>query len=219
MQLRKAGAAARAMFVQAAAKRWGVPAGEITVKNGVVSHASGKQATFAELVADAAKVTPPQAPAAEGPEDLHPDRHRPGAAQGRPRQVAPARPSYTQDVHLPNMLTAMVAHSPRFGGKVKSFDAAAAREVPGVVDVFQIPTGVAVMAENTWAARQGRDAARWSHGTTTRPKSAAPTRSWPATTTSPPARSSRLAASSGRRSTPTATANPPAGGKAVEVLL
>src|SRR6202012_644666 len=65
---------------------------------------------------------------------------------------------YTQDVHLPDMLTAMVAHSPRFGGKGKSFDASAARQVPGVVDVFQIPTGVAVVAQNTWAARQGRDA-------------------------------------------------------------
>jgi isoquinoline 1-oxidoreductase beta subunit len=65
---------------------------------------------------------------------------------------------FTQDVHLPNMLTAMVAHAPRFGGKVKSFDASAAKKVPGVVDVFQIPTGVAVTAQDTWAARQGRDA-------------------------------------------------------------
>ena len=65
---------------------------------------------------------------------------------------------FTQDVHLPNMLTAMVAHPPRFGGKVKSFDASAAKKLPGVVDVFQIPTGVAVTAQDTWAARQGRDA-------------------------------------------------------------
>src|SRR3972149_4104077 len=50
---------------------------------------------------------------------------------------------YTQDVQLPDMLTAMVLHSPRFGGKLKSFDADAARQVPGVVDVFKIDSGVA----------------------------------------------------------------------------
>ncbi len=62
-QLRQAGAAARAMFVQAAATRWRRPAGELTVKDSVVSHAaSGRSAGFAELLADAAKVTPPQAP-------------------------------------------------------------------------------------------------------------------------------------------------------------
>jgi isoquinoline 1-oxidoreductase beta subunit len=56
------------------------------------------------------------------------------------------------------MLTAMVAHPPRFGATVASFDATAAKKVPGVVEVYQIPTGVAVVADNTWAARQGRDA-------------------------------------------------------------
>ena len=61
-QLRKAGAAARAMFVEAAAGRWNVPAGEIAVKDSVVSHASGKSATFADLLADAAKATAPEAP-------------------------------------------------------------------------------------------------------------------------------------------------------------
>jgi len=156
-QLRTVGAAGRAMFVTAAANRWGVPAAEITVKDGVVAHKSGKQAPFADLVADAAKVTPPSKPRLKNPKDftlIGTDRVR--------RKDAPAKSTgkaqYTQDVHRPRMLTAMVAHSPRFGGKVKSFDAGAARKVPGVVDVFQIPTGVAVTAENTWAARQGRDA-------------------------------------------------------------
>ena len=53
-------------------------------------------------------------------------------------------------------MTAVVAHSPRFGGKVQSFDAGAAKQVPGVVDVVQIPTGVAVIAETTYAARKGQ---------------------------------------------------------------
>lgn len=162
-QLRTTGAAARAMLVEAAATRLGVPAGELAVKDSVVSHAkSGKSATFADLLADAAKVKPPQSPALKDPKAFRligTDRVR--RKDSALKSTGTAR--YTQDVHLPNMLTAMVAHSPRFGGKLKSFDASAARQVPGVVDVFQIPTGVAVVAQNTWAARQGRDAvqAQW----------------------------------------------------------
>jgi isoquinoline 1-oxidoreductase beta subunit len=162
-QLRTAGAAARAMFVQAAAKAWGAPAGEITVKDGIVGHArSGRQTPFASLLAEAAKVAPPQTPALKDPKSftlVGTDRVRRKDAVAK--STGEAR--FTQDVHLPNMLVAMVAHSPRFGGKVASFDAAGARRTPGVVDVFQIPTGVAVVAETTWAARQGRDAlvVRW----------------------------------------------------------
>jgi isoquinoline 1-oxidoreductase beta subunit len=162
-QLRTAGAAARAMFVQAAAKAWNTPTGEITVKDGVVSHApSGRAAPFQDLLEAAAKVSPPQAPALKDPKAftlIGTDRVRRKDALAKSTGAA----RFTQDVHLPDMLTAMVAHSPRFGGKVAGFDASAARRIPGVVDVFQIPTGVAVVAENTWAARQGRDAlvVRW----------------------------------------------------------
>jgi len=156
-QLRAVGASTRAMFVTAAADRWKVPAGEITVKNSVVSHPSGKSATFGELVADAAKVTPPKSPTLKDPKAftlIGTDRVRRKDAFAKSRGQA----EFTQDVRKPNMLVAMVAHSPRFGGKVKSFDATDAKKVPGVVDVFQIPTGVAVVANNTYAARQGRDA-------------------------------------------------------------
>jgi isoquinoline 1-oxidoreductase beta subunit len=156
-QLRKVGAATRAMFVNAAAAKWSVPAGEITIRDSVVGHASGKSATFGDLVADAAKVTPPADPPLKDPKAytlIGTDRVRRKDALAKSTGTA----RYTQDVHLPKMLTAMVAHAPRFGGKVKSFDATAARAVPGVVDVFQIPTGVAVVADTTWAARQGRDA-------------------------------------------------------------
>jgi isoquinoline 1-oxidoreductase beta subunit len=157
-QLRAAGAAARAMFVEAAAKRWSVPAGEVLVENGMLTHGSGKRAGFGELLAEAAKVEPPQTPKLKDPKSFT----LVGAADRVRRKDTPAKVDgsarYTQDVHLPGMLTAMVAHSPRFGGKVAAFDASAARRVPGVVDVFQIPTGVAVVAQNTYAARQGRDA-------------------------------------------------------------
>lgn len=161
-QLRKAGAGARAMFVEAAARRWSVPAGEITVKDGVVSHPSGRQAAFAALLADAAKVTPPESPTLKDPRAftlIGADRVRRKDSQAKSDGTA----RYTQDVRLPDMLTAMVAHPPRFGGKVASFDADAARKVAGVVDVFEIPSGVAVVARSTWAARLGREAlsVRW----------------------------------------------------------
>ncbi|WP_299003184.1 xanthine dehydrogenase family protein molybdopterin-binding subunit [uncultured Caulobacter sp.] len=156
-QLREAGATARAMFVQAAGNRWNVPVGEITVKDSVLTHASGKSATFAELLADAAKVPPPKDVKLKDPKAftlIGTDRVRRKDSQAKSDGTA----RYTQDVHLPNMLTAMVAHPPRFGAKVKSFDAAPAKQVPGVVDVFQIPSGVAVVAQNTYAAKLGREA-------------------------------------------------------------
>ncbi|MDO8295754.1 MAG: xanthine dehydrogenase family protein molybdopterin-binding subunit [Caulobacter sp.] len=157
-QLRKAGAGARAMFVQAAAGKWKVPAGELTVRDSVVSHAkSGRSVGFGELLADAARVKPPESPVLKDPKTftlIGTDRVR--RKDSLVKSTGTAR--YTQDVQEPDMLVAMVAHAPRFGATVKSFDATAARAVPGVFDVYEIPTGVAVTASNTWAARQGREA-------------------------------------------------------------
>ncbi len=157
MQLRTAGAAARGMFVQAAAASWNVPASEILVKSGVVSHPSGKTAHFGELLAAAAKVTPSASPTLKDPKNftlIGTDRVR--RKDSAAKSTGQAR--YTQDVYLPDMLTAVVAHAPRFGAKLKTFDATEARKVKGVVDVFAIPTGVAVVAEGVYAARKGRDA-------------------------------------------------------------
>ncbi|MDP3593031.1 xanthine dehydrogenase family protein molybdopterin-binding subunit, partial [Phenylobacterium sp.] len=157
-QLRKAGASAKAMFVEAAANKWNAPAGEITIKDSVVSQAgSSKSATFAELLPDAAKVTPPTTPTLKDPKTftlIGTDRVRRKDSQAKSDGTA----RFTQDVQLPNMLVAMVAHPPRFGAKVASFDAAEAKKIPGVVEVYEIPSGVAVVAETTWAAKQGRDA-------------------------------------------------------------
>ncbi len=156
-QYRQAGAAARAMLVQAAATRWSVAPADLTVSNGVVSHAaSSRSAHFGELIADAAKVPPPQTPRLKTAREYSLIGTARVARKDTPaKSTGTAR--YTQDVHLPNMLTAVVAHSPRFGGRVASFDATAAKQVPGVVDVVQIPTGVAVIAESTYAARTARD--------------------------------------------------------------
>ena len=156
-QMRTTGAAARAMFVQAAAAKWGVPAAEVTVKDGVVSHASGKSAGFGALLADAAKVAPPQKPTLKDPKTFTlVGTQRPRRKDTWAKSRGKAR--YTQDIHAKGMLVAVVAHSPRFGGKVSGFDDAAARKIKGVVDVVQIPTGVAVLADTTYAARKGRDA-------------------------------------------------------------
>ena len=157
MQLRQAGASARAMFVQAASTRWGVPAGEITVKDSVLSHASGKSASFSDLLKDAAKVTPPAAPVLKDPKNFtligtQKVRRKDSLAKSTGKAV------YTEDIRMPGMLIAMVAHAPRFGAKVASYDDTEAKKVKGVVKIFEIATGVAVVAENTWAAKQGRDA-------------------------------------------------------------
>lgn len=156
--LRTAGAAARAMFVAAAALRWGVPRHLIMVRDSVVLHAgSNRSATFVELLADASRQTPPQEPALK-----HPTAYRLiGTDRVRRKDSQPkstGKQVYTQDVQLPAMLVAMVAHSPRFGGRLVRFDATEAYKVKGVSDVFAIETGVAVVADNSFAARQGRDA-------------------------------------------------------------
>jgi isoquinoline 1-oxidoreductase beta subunit len=154
---RKAGALARTMLVNAAARRWTVPASEITVEKGVLSHASGKKATFGEL-ADAAAQEQVPAEVALKPRDQWKVIGSETFRRLDSRDKATGKQDYTIDLKLPGMLTAMVSHPPLFGAKVKSFDAASAKAVKGVVDVVQISRGVAVVAENTWAAMKGREA-------------------------------------------------------------
>ena len=156
-QMRETGATARAMLVSAAAKRWQVPAAEITVAEGVLRHAaSGRQATFGELAEAASREAVPTTITLKDPKDFRLIGRR------APRKDSAAKTDgsaqFTQDVHLPGMLVAVVAHAPRFGGQVKAFDASRAKAVKGVVDVVAIPGGVAVLARDTWSARKGRDA-------------------------------------------------------------
>jgi isoquinoline 1-oxidoreductase beta subunit len=159
-QLRTAGAAARAMLVAAAAKRWNVPEGEITVARGVVAHKSGRKASFGEIAADAAGLPVPAQVKLKDPTAF--------VLIGKParrtdvREKSTGQAVFTQDVKLPGMLTAVVAHPPRFGGKVTGFAAAKAKAVKGVVDVVAFATpvtnGVAVLATDFWSAKKGRDA-------------------------------------------------------------
>ncbi|HEV8388657.1 MAG TPA: xanthine dehydrogenase family protein molybdopterin-binding subunit, partial [Dongiaceae bacterium] len=141
----------------AAAKQWNVPASEIKVEKGVLSHPSGKQATFGELADAAAQEQVPAEVALKSKQQwklIGSDDFR----RLDSRDKATGQQQYTIDLKLPGMLTAMVAHPPLFGAKVKSFDPAPAKAVKGVVDVVQISRGVAVVADNTWAAMKGRDA-------------------------------------------------------------
>ncbi len=156
-QMRRAGAVGRAMLVGAAAQQWGVPASEITVSEGVVSHAaSGRRATFGELALAAAEQPVPADVRLKSPQEFKLiGKHVPRKDSA---EKVKGTAIFTQDVHLPGMLTAVVAHPPRFGAKLKGFDASKAKAVPGVVDVVAIPNGVAVLAKDTWSAKKGRDA-------------------------------------------------------------
>ena len=156
-QMRTAGATARAMLVAAAARRWQVDAAGITVRDGIVSHAaSGRRATFGELAVAAAQEDVPTEVTLKRPEAFRLIGRHVHRKDSAAKTDGSAR--FTQDVFLPGMLVAVVAHPPRFGATVKSFDARRARAVEGVVDVVRIPQGVAVLARDTWSAKKGRDA-------------------------------------------------------------
>ncbi len=156
-QYRKAGATAKKLLVEAAAKTWSVKADEITVSNGIIKHSSGKSAKLGDMAEAASqlklegevKLKDSENFKFIGKSDLHRKDHKDktdGTAQ------------FALDFKLPDMVYAVVARSPRFGGTLKSFDATDTLKVKGVLDVKQIPRGVVVYAKNSWAAIKGRDA-------------------------------------------------------------
>ncbi|MCL6709762.1 xanthine dehydrogenase family protein molybdopterin-binding subunit [Pseudomonas sp. R2.Fl] len=156
-QMRKAGATARAMLVGAAAEEWGVPASEITVEKGRVKHAaSGKESGFGALADKAAQQTAPENPKLKDPSEfklIGTELHKLDTVAKTDGTAV-----FTLDITPDDLLIAVVAHPDHFGATVKSFDDSEARKVSGVVDVKQVPQGVAVYAENTFAALKGRDA-------------------------------------------------------------
>jgi len=154
-QLRQAGATARALLIAAAAAKWNVQPVDCRTAKGFVTSGSHK-ASYGELADAAAKLPIPNEIALKDAKDF--------SLIGKPtrRLDSKAKVSGTAefgiDVKRPDMLIALVARAPVFGAKVKSFDAAKAKAVPGVVDVVQVPSGVAVLGKHFWAAKQGRDA-------------------------------------------------------------
>jgi len=158
-QYRRAGATARAMLVSAAAKKWNVPEVELLADRGMIKHElSSRQTSFGEL-AEAAALLP--VPAQVTLKDAK-DFKLIGSANlsridGKPKILGTA--IFASDFSLPGMLTAVVARPPRFGAVVRGFEAAAAKALPGVTDVEQISTGVAVVAKSFSAAPRTRSAA------------------------------------------------------------
>ncbi|WP_165856456.1 xanthine dehydrogenase family protein molybdopterin-binding subunit [Marinobacter sp. JSM 1782161] len=153
--MRKAGAAARAMLVQAAAKRWQVEPSAITVERGEVRHGD-HSASFGELVAEAAQVAPPSDPPLKSPDDFKLIGTQLTKLDSRDK--SDGKQMFTLDRYPEQLVVATILHPPVFGATVASVDDAAARAVKGVIDVKTVPAGVAVYAENTHAALKGRKA-------------------------------------------------------------
>jgi isoquinoline 1-oxidoreductase beta subunit len=153
------------MLVAAGAARWGVEPSTCRAENSRVRHeASGRSASYGELAADAAKQPVPETVTLKAPGDWK--------LIGRPvprldlAATVRGEPVFAQDVRVPGMLVAQVERAPVLGGSVKSFDDAKAKAVPGVRAVVQVTGGVAVVAEDFWAAKQGRAAlvVEWDEG-------------------------------------------------------
>lgn len=158
LQLREAGALARAMLVAAAAARWQLAADTLSVSAGVVSAADGRRATFGELAAAAAGQQVPTTPRLKTPAEFTLIGHHVPRIDTREKSTGQA--VYTIDIDLPGMLHAAVVHPPKFGGQLRQMNAEAVRAVDGVVDVIAIPSGVAIVAQSYWAALKGREALR-----------------------------------------------------------
>ncbi len=156
-EMRRAGATARAMLIAAAAERWGVSAGDCVAKNGAVERRDGSERLdYGALANDAGRMPVPEGVALKDRKDFT----RIGRPTARVDSAAKVRGTavFSLDQRVPGMLTAMVERSPFFGGRVTSFDDRAARKVPGVKAVFEVPSGVAVIADGYWAAFKARRA-------------------------------------------------------------
>jgi isoquinoline 1-oxidoreductase beta subunit len=164
LPLRQVGATARAMLVAAAAKGWGVEPATCTTRDGSVYDATNRSATYGSLTAAAAQQAVPTTVTLKRPDQFT----LIGKTFGRldiPLKID-GRAQYGIDIRLPRMRFASIEPPPTFGGSVKSFDATAARKVPGVSDVVQVPAGIAVVASNSHAAFTGRQALHivWNPG-------------------------------------------------------
>jgi isoquinoline 1-oxidoreductase subunit beta len=163
--MRKAGAAARDMLLQAAAMEWKVDKSTCRTENGIIYHdASKRNVTYGTVAKAASKLPVPQEVPLKDPKKYR----LIGKSTKRldtPDKVD-GRAQFGIDVQQPAMLYAVVARCPVFGGKVASFDATKAKAVPGVKTVVEISRGIAVIADNTWSAMQGRRAlnVKWDEG-------------------------------------------------------
>ena len=162
--LRQAGAAAREMLIAAAAARWKVPPRSCRAEGGGVVHGSGKRIEFGELVAEASALPVPKDPPLKDAASYVLIGSRVRRYDGH--AIVSGTAVYGFDVKVPGMKKAAVARSPVYGGKAIRWNAAAAKAIAGVADVVEIPTGIAVLADDTWTAWKARDAlaVEWDEG-------------------------------------------------------
>lgn len=154
--LRKVGAGAREMLVAAAASRWGVEQGDVTVSKGVLTNSNtGDTLSFGDVAEEAAKLPIPENPVLKDPQDFE------LIGVSGQRKDIPAKVDGTAvfgiDVELPGMLHAAIKHAPVAGASVEQFDASTARGMPGVLKVVNLSDAVAVIAESYWQAQQAVD--------------------------------------------------------------
>jgi isoquinoline 1-oxidoreductase beta subunit len=164
-RVRKAGAAARAMLISAAAAEWNVEPATCGTEPGHVIHAaSHRRVSYGKLAEKAADLTPPENVKLKNPKDFR-LVGKPTRRLDTPDKVS-GKAVFGLDVQLLGMLVALVSRPPVFGGKVKSWNADKARAVPGVRHVVQISRGVAVVADGFWPAKKGREALEvvWDDG-------------------------------------------------------
>jgi len=174
--VRRGGAAARIMLLQAAAQAWGVPASELAVDKGVITHAtSGRRTTYGRMAAAAAKLAPPEA------KSIQLKDPKAWKIAGKPLQrlglveKVTGRQIYGADLKLPGMVNATIRECPVFGGKLKSYDAAKVSGMKGVKQVLRVgDTAVAVVADTWWHAKKALDSlpVEWDYGDNVRVSSA-----------------------------------------------
>jgi isoquinoline 1-oxidoreductase beta subunit len=166
--VRKGGAAARGMLLQAAAERWKVPVAELAVSKGVVTHTQSKRTTtYGKLAAAAAKLPPPD------PKEIKLKDPKDWTVAGQSMKrldtadKVNGKQIYAIDLKLPGMLSAAIKDCPVFGGKLNSYDEAAVKSMPGVRHVVKVgETGIAVVADTWWQAKKALDALpiEWDEG-------------------------------------------------------
>ena len=165
MRLRKAGATAREMLIEAASIKWDVPAKECKAQMSKVIHSKSKRSlSFGDLASLAGTLNPPEDPNLKNEKDFKIIGNSMPGLDTHARVNGTAK--FGLDIRLPNMLYATVLKCETFGGSVKSFNSKKAKKINGVKDVFEVEGGIAVVATNTWSAIKGQRAleVEWNHG-------------------------------------------------------
>jgi len=154
-KLREAGAVAREMLVMAAAQEWGILFSECETHNGIVTHErTGKKLSYGDLAKKASQLKVPKKPTLKNKGDFSIIGQSLKRTDTLPKVNGTAQ--FALDVQLDGLLYATVVHSPVFGGKLKSFNEASVNDISGVTKIFEIENGLAIVAQNTWAALKAK---------------------------------------------------------------